>query len=129
MSVSSRIVIRGAIAGIAATIAAIVHFSNKSSSSETYRKQAHRMVETLDGYSTAPDYYNWLADEAHDAVFDVSYHTERHGRYSEKTWVDRGQYMEELLAYMLTPAKTDTAVAVVQSIEKYRQDRNIPAPH
>jgi hypothetical protein len=129
MSLSSRIAIRGTITGVAAVVAAVVHFSNKSSSSDTYRKQAHRMVETFDGYATAPDYYNWLADEAHDAVFDDSYHTEHHGRYSEKTWVDRNQYIEELLDYMYTQAKTDKAVAVIQSIEKYCKVRKIELPH
>lgn len=119
MSLSSRLAVRGTIVGVVLIVGAVIRFSNKSSSSEDYRRRSHQIVAGLDGYSASPDYFDWLVDDAHDAVFDGSYHSERRGRYSERTWVDRNQYVDELFIHMIEQAKADRAATVVASLEKY----------
>jgi hypothetical protein len=119
MSISGRLAVRGVIVGVAVIVGGIIHFTNKNSSSGEYRKRSHQLVSSVEGYSASPDYYDWLVDEAHDAVFDGAYHTERRGRYSEKTWVDRNQYLDEMFSYMIEQAKTDKATSVAESLQKY----------
>lgn len=124
----NRFAIRAAIAAVAAIIGGIIHFSNKSSSSDEFRRKSHKIVATVDGYSVKPDYYDWLCDEAHDEVFDGAYHSERRGRYGEKSWVDRSQYLDELFEQMIVLAQNDKAAAVVESLEKFRAAHSHPEP-
>src|SRR5437868_3119415 len=120
----SRIAIRAGIACVAALVAGIVHFTNKSSSSDQFRHKSHVMIRTVQGYDVKPDYYDWLVDEAHDEVFDESYHTERRGRYSEKAWVDRNEYLDSLFASMITLAEHDNATGVVESLKKFQGEHS-----
>ena len=116
----NRFAVRGACAAGGLIVFAIYHFANKSSSSQDYRRQAHRIVASLGGYAAKPDYYDWLADEGHDQVFDGAYHTEQRGRYGEKAWVDRDEYLDELFAWMIQQAKTDRADGIVDELTAYR---------
>lgn len=114
--------IRGGIGLIAVVGFLVFHFMNKSSASGDYRRRAHAIIVQIDGYSAKPDYFDWLADEGHDKVFDGAYRTERRGRYSEKAWVDQGQYMDELFDWMIAQARTDNAPAVVEALTKYHNE-------
>ncbi len=116
----NRYAVRGACAAIGLISFMIYHVVHKSSSSQEYRRQAHTIVASLEGYTSKPDYYDWLADSGHDAVFNGAFHTEHRGRYGEKAWVDRDEYLDDLFAWMIEQATADHAPGVVDDLTKYR---------
>jgi len=118
----NRFALRGALALVGLLVFGIIHFTNKSSASDEYRRQAHKIIAQVDGYSSKPDYYDWLADEGHDKVFGDAYYTEHRGRYGETAHVDRDQYLDELFEWMIDQAKSDNATAVADALTKFRSE-------
>lgn len=109
-------------AGVVVAVVALgVKFMHRSSAGEEYRKVAHHVVAQVAGYSTKPDYYDWLVDEAHDHVFNDSYHMDTSRRH-DRSWVDDGKYMEDLFTYMIDQANGDNAAQVGTALATYRSD-------
>lgn len=103
-------------------IAWAAFFLRRGSAGEEYRKLSHEMIAQVEGYSSKPDYYDWLVDQGHDTVFNDSYKVERRGRRSVRGTVDEAQYLDDLFTWMINEARTDNAAAVAAALEKFKAE-------
>jgi hypothetical protein len=125
----NRFLLRAVIGAVLLVVATGAAFLKRSSAGEEYRKVAHKIVAQIDGYSAKPDYYDWLADWAHDKVFNESYHMAVPSRYSrDHSYVDDDKYISLLLETMIEEARTDNAVQVAEAVEKFRKSIEEPEP-
>lgn len=115
----NRLTIRIVAVVIGLCVAGYVGMSRKGDASKKTLAAAHRLVAKVDGYADKPDYYDWLVDAAHEAVFDESFHAD-YSKYHNNSWVDGDKYLEELFAWMINQANEDHAAAVVEALTKYR---------
>lgn len=113
---------RAGVGVVVLVVALGVGFAKRNSSSDEYRRKAHRLVAAADGYGEKPDYYDWLVDDAHDKVFGGAYHTERRSRYSSKSWVDPDEYYTGLFDCMIDQASADKATGVVACLKKLKAE-------
>lgn len=86
------------------------------------KKQALEMVQHVEGFNDRPDYYYWLVDMGHDAVFDDCREVVRTGRRSRRVVVDEEKYYHSLLTWMMTQAGKDNATHVAAALQKFRDD-------
>jgi hypothetical protein len=115
--------------GVVALIIGLgIAYYHRGSANDDFRKQAHKLIARVEGYSARPDYYDYLVDEAHDEVFNDAYHMEVSRRGGDRSWVDRGQYEHDLFAAMIRRAGDDHATGVVEALTKFRQAQGDPNP-
>ena len=103
-------------------------YMNRSKAGVEHRKAAHEMIRQVEGYAGKAEYYDWLVDDAHDHVFNESYHSELVGRRRTRTWIDEGQYSDDLFEWMIRQAKDDKAYPVAAALEKFRAEHSGAAP-
>ncbi len=103
-------------------------FCNYSSADADQRAMAHRLVAQAEGYGKASEYYDFLADYAHDEVFSGSYVSG--GRYSSGH-VNQAQYRQDLFDCMIDKAQEDNSPQVVAALEALQarlEGRPVPKP-
>ena len=116
-----RGVIRIVIVLVVAALGFGFKFLRRDNSGADFRKAAHRMVSRVEGYTAKPDYYDWLVDEGHDHCFNNAYHMD-YSRRRDDSWVDDGQYIEDLFRWMINQANEDHATQVAAALTKYHDE-------
>jgi hypothetical protein len=116
--------------GVGLVVLAIGYFSlfmKQESAGEEYRAAMHEMIQSVDGYSSRPEYFQFLVDYAHDEVFSDSFVKEPRGRRRVETWVDEERYFHDLCMKMMERASEDRATHVVAALQKFKAEHE-PEP-
>lgn len=98
-----------------------------SSASADYKKEAVALMQHVEGYSANPDYFNWLAEFAHEVVFDDCCEYERTGRRSRRLVVDEEKYYHAVLTEAMMQAGRDNSPHISNALQTFR-DANFLAP-
>jgi len=99
----------------------------RSSASAEYKKEAIALMQHVEGYSANPDYFHWLAEFAHEVVFDDCCTRVRTGRRSSRIVVDEEKYFYNMLTEAMMQAGRDNAPHICTALQTFR-DENYIAP-
>lgn len=108
----------GGIGGFLLLLAVVFgyRYYNKSETSDEVLRDLIVFVSEVEGYEKNPDYYNYLAESAHDEAFADSYHMAIGKR--DRTTFDVGLYAMEVFPLMIEQAERDKSPHVVAALKK-----------
>lgn len=84
-------------------------------------KVAQEVVAHADGYKENKEFFDWLVKDAHEGVFNDSYHGATRSRGTRQAaWVEFDKYIDDLFARMISNAKDQSATGVATALEKLK---------